>query len=99
MQQKRNRKTKDALIIILQALVPYRDQAEWFLEIIKTTDNEELENKLINVIYQQVKTIKSNEEIEDIKKNISEIHNKYEYKEEQDKKDAEKLLDDFIDNI
>jgi hypothetical protein len=99
MSQGTIRKWKNALIIILQALIPYRDQAEWFLEIIKTTDNEELENKLINTIYQQVKTIKSTKDIENIKKNISEIHNKYEYKEEQDKKDAEKLLDDFIDNI
>lgn len=98
MQQKSTKK-KDALIIILQTLIPYRDQAEWFLEIIKNTENEELENKLINVIYQQIKSIKSKKEIKNIKENIQEIHKKYEYKEEKDKEDAEKLLDNFFNNI
>ena len=90
---------KDAIIIILQALKPYRDMAEWFLEIIQTTNNIELETNLINAIYQKVKSIKSKKEIKNIKKNISETHNKYNYKEKQDRKDAEKLLDDFINNI
>jgi hypothetical protein len=99
MYQKSTRKEKDAIIIILKSLIPYRDQAEWFLEIIQNTNNEELENKLINIIYQKVKTIKSNKEIESIKKNILLIHNKYEYIEEKDKEDAERFLDDFIDNI
>ncbi len=99
MYQKSTRKEKDAIIIILKSLIPYRDQAEWFLEIIQNTNNEELENKLINIIYQKVKTIKSNKEIESIKKNILLIHNKYEYIEEKDKEDAERFLDYFIDNI
>ncbi len=99
MYQKSTRKEKDAIIIILKSLIPYRDQAEWFLEIIQNTNNEELENKLINIIYQKVKTIKSNKEIESIKKNILLIHNKYEYIEEKDKEDAERFLDDLIDNI
>ena len=70
MPQETIKKWKDWLIIILQALVPYRDLAEWFLEIIKTTDNEEFENNLISIIYQQVKSIKSKDEIKNIKKNI-----------------------------
>ena len=99
MEEEAKRKQKDAIIIILQALIPYWELAEWFLEIIQTTDNEELENKLINMIQQQVKTIKSENKIEIVKKNITEIKNKYEYKEKQDKEDAENLLNDFIDNI
>lgn len=93
------RKQKDTIIIILQALIPYRDQAEWFLEIIKTTDNKELEDKLIHTIHLYIKTIKSQKEIENIKKSATEIKNKYKYKEKKDKEDAEKLLNDFIDNI
>ncbi len=99
MPQQTPRRQKDWLIIILQSLIPYRDQAEWFLEIIQSTDNEELENKLISIIFQQVKTIKSDKEIENIKRSIRDIQNKYEYKEKEDKEDAEKLLDNFIDSM
>ena len=46
MKEKALKKNKDALIIILKTLIPYWDLAEWFLEIVQNTEDEDLNNKI-----------------------------------------------------
>ena len=95
----KKRPQKESLKAILTALIPYRNLAELFFTIIKETEDEELEKEILSIITKWVKSINSQQERTKIKKKIKEIQNKSEYENEKDKKEADKILNDFINNI
>ena len=95
----KKRPQKESLKIILTALIPYRNLAEWFLTIIKQTDDEELENQILSMISKWIKSINSKKDRLKIKKKIKEIQNKSDYENKKDKEEADKILNDFINDI
>lgn len=90
---------KELLINILKALDSYRDLAEWLLTIIQDVDDYNLIDNILIEIQNWIKSIKSKREREKIKKEIKQIYKENENKTKQDKKNAEKFLEDFINNI
>ncbi len=94
----RNQK-KQLLINILEAINPYRDLAEWLLILIKSIDEEFIIDSLLSRIQTWIKVIKSTREREKIKNEIKEVYVKNNTKIQQDKNNAEKVLEDFINNI
>ena len=90
---------KQALQRILEALIPYWDLAEWFLLLLKESKEESLYDEILNMVYKWVKSIKSIKERDKIRKKIIELHNKYDYEEKKDEEIAEKILNEFIDQI
>lgn len=90
---------KQLLINILEAINPYRDLAEWLLILIKSIDEEFIIDSLLSRIQTWIKVIKSTREREKIKNEIKEVYVKNNTKIQQDKNNAEKVLEDFINNI
>lgn len=90
---------KQLLINILEAINPYRDLAEWLLILIKSIDEEFIIDSLLSRIQTWIKVIKSAREREKIKNEIKEVYVKNNTKIQQDKNNAEKVLEDFINNI
>lgn len=97
--QKRMSSQKKSLETILIALIPYRNLAEWFLTIMKESEDEELENQILQMINKWIKSIKSEHDRMKIKKKIKELEKKNSYENEKDKKEAEFILNNFINNI
>lgn len=90
---------KESLKTILTALIPYWNLAEWFLTIVKETDDEELENQILSMIYKWIKSITSQKDRAKIKKKINEIQKKNDFENQKDQEEADKILDEFINNI
>ena len=90
---------KQALQNILEALIPYRDMAEWFLLILKEGWNNELKENLYENIIKEIRNINSNTQQENIKNALQKLKEKTEQTTKVDEEDAEKMLDDFINNI
>ncbi len=90
---------KESLKNILTALIPYRNLAEWFLTIIEESNDKQLENQILSIIYKWVKSIKSEKDRIAIKNKFKELQNKNNYEDEKDKKEADKIMNDFINNL
>lgn len=89
---------KELLISILNVINSHRDLAEWLLIIIQEIDDEFIIDNILLWIQNWVKSIKSKREKEKIKKEIKQIYKKNDNKTKQDKENAEKFLEDFINN-
>ena len=90
---------KQALQNILEALIPYRDMAKWFLLILQEGWNDELKENLYENIIEEIKNINSKTQQENIKNALQKLKEKSEQTTKADEEDAEKMLDDFINNI
>ena len=90
---------KGTLKKILEALVPYRELAQWFLLLIQEDGNDELKEKLYQEILQQIRNISSKTQQENIKKALKALKKKSNKTIKKDQDEAEKMLNDFIDNI
>jgi predicted component of type VI protein secretion system len=90
---------KQALQKILEALIPYWDMAEWFLLILQEEWNDELKEKLYQNIIKEIRNINSKTQQENIKNALQKLKEKTEQTTRADEEDAEKMLDDFINNI
>ena len=90
---------KEMLEKILTALVPYRDMAEWFLLIVQEKWNDKLKEELYQEILKQIKNINSKTQQEKIKNALKELKEKSESVTKMEENDAEKMLDDFIQNL
>lgn len=86
---------KKALIKILEKLIPYWDLAEGFLLLIKVTEDEHLEDRLLELIYDQVKKIENKEKQKKIREQIS-VLKQHNAMMELDRKEAENLLDSLL---
>lgn len=86
---------KQALQKTLEALIPYRDMAEWFLWTLQETENEELSEALYDTISMDIKSIKDEKKRKIVKNALEKIkqHEKIENRE------TEQYLEDLIDNI
>ena len=90
---------KQALQKILEALTPYWDMAEWFLLILQEEWNDELKENLYQNIIKEIRNINSKTQQENIKNALQKLKEKTEQTTKADEEDAEKMLDDFINNI
>ena len=95
----KKRPQTESLKTILTALIPYWNLAEWFLAIVEGTDDEELEKQILSMIYKWVKSITSNKDRMEIKKMINQMQKKYDFESKKDQEEADKILDDFINNM
>ena len=86
---------KQALQKILEALIPYREMAEWFLLIIKENNNEKIIDTLFETITKEIKSIINENNRKDIKKALENIKDK----EQKEKKEENKYLDSLLNNI
>ena len=85
---------RETLIMILSKLVPYWSPAEWFLMIIKNNEDQDLNDVLYGMITKEIKTIKNDKKVNDMKKTLNII-------KEKEEVDSEwyKYLEDLIDNL
>ena len=90
---------KQALQNILEALSPYWDMAEWFLLILQEGWNDELKENLYETIIKEIKNINSKTQQENIKNALKKLKSKSEEASKADEDDAEKILDNFINEI
>lgn len=90
---------KQALQKILEALIPYWDMAEWFLLILQEGWNNELKENLYENIIKEIRNINSKTQQKNIKSALQKLKEKAEQRTRADEDDAEKMLDDFINNI
>lgn len=89
---------------ILAELIPYWEQAEWFLLLLNEIWNNEWSNELLEKLYQEilqnVRSINSKAQQEQIKNALKNLKQKSKSIIEKDQKEAEEMLDDFfINNI
>ena len=90
---------KQSLKKILEALIPYWEIAEWFLLILNEEWNNELIENLYKKIINEIKNINSKTQQENIKNVLQKLKKKSEQTTKTDKDEAEKMLDNFIDNV
>ena len=86
---------KQALQKILEALIPYRDMAEWFLLLLENNKDENIINTLYNTIINEIKNINNENDRKNIKKSLEKIKEQ----EEKEKKEENEYLKDLINNI
>ncbi len=92
-------KKKQALQKILEALVPHWHLAEWFLLLLQEGWNDELEGKLYQNILREIRNINSESQQENMKTALERLKENAEIISKRDEKDAEEMLNDFIDNL
>lgn len=90
---------KQTLKKILETLIPYWDMAEWFLLILNENWNDELKENLYKHIIKEIKSVNSKTQQENIKNALQKLKEKSELVMKSDEDDAEKILDDFINNL
>lgn len=90
---------KQALQNILEALIPYWDMAEWFLLILQEEWNDELKEKLYQNIIKEIKNIDSKAQQKNVRNALQRLKHKSEQTSKADEDEAEKMLDDFINNV
>ncbi len=92
---------KQILIDVLTRLIPYRELAEWFLVLVKETQDEDFIQSLFFLIKKQISTIKDKQEKQSIVSQIKKIKKvKSQEKDvtQKDKEEADKILDDLVDD-
>lgn len=90
---------KQILQKILESLVPYWDLAEWFLLLLQEEWNEELEKNLYQTILKEIKNINSEAKQQNIKNALQKLKEKSNTIIKIDEEEADKMLNDFINNI
>ena len=90
---------KKILKKILTALVPYRELAEWFLLLLEEKWNEEIEEKLYQKILREIRNINSKTQQENIRTALQKLKEKSETVTKTEEKEAEEMLDDFMNNV
>ena len=89
-----NNSKKETLIKILTSLIPYRSPAEWFLILIENNEDEALIDALYDLITKEIRTIKNNKNMNDMKEALNKIKEK-----EEANSEWYKYLEDLIDNL
>lgn len=84
---------------ILNELIPYWEPAQGFLLLLNEEWNDELKENLYEEIITQIKSISSKNQQEQIKSALQKLKERSESTVKADQEDAEKMLDDFINNI
>lgn len=85
---------KETLLKVLESLVPYWTQAEWFLMIVKNNEDDSLNDAIYDMITKEMKGIKDKSKMENIKDTLKKIRGKEEaYNKEY------KDLDNLINNL
>jgi uncharacterized protein (UPF0305 family) len=92
-------KKRQALQKILEALIPHREMAKWFLLLLQEWWNEKLIEQLYKNIINEIKQIKSKSQQKKIKKALKNLKEKSDRTTKEDEEWAEQLLNNFIDNI
>ena len=90
---------RQALQKILEALIPYREMAEWFLLLLTEEWNDEIGEKLYQEILKEIKNINSGIQQKKIKSALEKLKEKSDETTKADENEAEQILDDFINNI
>lgn len=90
---------KQLLIEILKQLKWHWDLAPWFLVIVEKTGKEELIDDLLKLIQTGIKSIKGKRIRTKLVNRIKEMQKKWDIDQENNSKEADSLLDDFINNI
>jgi len=90
---------KKILKKILTALVPYWELAEWFLLLLEEEWNEGIEEKLYQRILKEIRNINSKTQQENIKTALQKLKEKSETVTKTEEKEAEEMLDDFMNNL
>lgn len=85
--------------MVLEALIPHRDMAKWFLLLLKEEWNEQLEEDLYQEILKEIRNINSKSQQENIKNALEKLKEKSESVTKKDEDDAEKMLNEFIDSL
>lgn len=90
---------KELLIEILKQLEWHWDLAPWFLVIIEKAGNEELIDDLLKLIKTGIKSIKNKRIKTKLINRVKELQKKWDLDQEERSEEADKMLDDFINNI
>lgn len=89
---------KDSLKLILTKLKPYRNMAEDFLLMLEESEDEKLISKLYELIIQNIKQIKSKDQLHRISNELKKIKENESIQDWKDKQDIEEL-ESLIDNM
>lgn len=93
------RKKKKVIKKILETLVPYRKPATWFLLLLQEDGNDELKENLYKELLKQIRNINSKNQQENIKNALKELKKKSSKTIKKDQDEAEKIINDFINNV
>jgi len=85
---------KETLLKVLESLVPYWAQAEWFLMIVKNDEDDSLNDAIYDMITNEIKGIKDKSKMGNIKDTLKKIREK-----EEAYNEGYKDLDNLINNI
>lgn len=85
---------KETLVKVLESLVPYWSQAEWFLMIVKNDEDDSLNDAIYDMITNEIKGIKDKSKMENIKDTLKKIREK-----EEAYNEGYKDLDNLIKNL
>ena len=85
---------KETLLKVLENLVPYWAQAEWFLMIVKNNEDNSLNDAIYDMITKEIKGIKDKSKMENIKDTLKKIRGK-----EEAYNEGYKDLDNLINNL
>ena len=85
---------KETLLKVLENLVPYWAQAEWFLMIVKNNEDNSLNDAIYDMITKEIKGIKDKSKMENIKDTLKKIREK-----EEAYNEGYKDLDNLINNL
>ena len=90
---------KEILQKILEALIPYRNMAEWFLLLLNEEWNEKLKEDLYQEILKKIKEINSKTQQENVKWALKKLKKKVDLITKADEEEATQMLNDFLNNI
>lgn len=85
---------KETLLKVLESLVPYWAQAEWFLIIVKNDEDDSLNDAIYDMITNEIKGIKDKSKMGNIKNTLKKIREK-----EEAYNEGYKDLDNLINNL
>ncbi len=86
---------KELIKKVLEALIPYRNMAEWFLIILQNEWNDEIKETLFENIINEIKNINNENDRNKIKSTLEKIKEQ----ENKEKEEEWKYLDELINNI
>lgn len=86
---------KELIKKVLEALIPYRNMAEWFLIILQNEWNNEIKETLFENIINEIKNINNENDRNKIKSTLEKIKEQ----ENKEKEEEWKYLDELINNI
>lgn len=89
-------KKKEILQKILEALIPYRDMAEWFLLLLNEEWNEKLKEDLYQEILKKIKEINSKTLQENIMWALKKLQEKTDATTKADEEEAAQILNDIL---